>query len=224
MINIGSCGLHVLHGAYKTALKETDWELEKTLKAAHAIFKKSPARRADYLSANGHEERYDNKSLCAFFPLKFCGHRWLENGKAITRFLKIIDKLATSMTNIKESKSFPKNDERFPLLLCNTKSKIFPAYCEFSLSICRDIEPFLALFQAERPLAMFLYQKLQELILSLMEWLGKSDVLNGNGSVYKLLTLDLKSEENLIPLDSINIGFGAKSVLRKLSTTEKTLE
>ena len=28
----------------------------------------------------------------------------------------------------------------------------------------------------------------------------------------------------MIPLDSINIGFGAKSVLRKLSTTEKTLE
>ena len=74
LINIGSCGLHVLHGAYKTALKETDWELEKTLKAVHGIFKKSPARRADYLSANGHEERYDDKSLCAFFPLKFCGH------------------------------------------------------------------------------------------------------------------------------------------------------
>ena len=52
----------------------------------------------------------------------------------------------------------------------------------------------------------------------------KTDVLNANGSVYKLLTLDLKSEENLIPLDSINIGFGAKSVLRKLSTLEKTLE
>ena len=128
------------------------------------------------------------------------------------------------MTNLKESKSFPKNDERFPLLLCNTKSKIFPAYCEFSLSICRDIEPFLALIQVERPLAMFLYQKLRELILLLMEQFVKSDVLNANGSVYKLLTLDLKSEENLIPLDSINIGFGAKSVLRKLSTTEKTLE
>ena len=213
-----------LHGAYRTALKETDWELEKTLKAAHGIFKKSPARRAGYLSANGHEERYDDKSLCAFFPLKFCGHRWLENGKAITRFLEIIDKLATFMTNLKESKRFPKNDERFPLLLCNTKSKIFPAYCEFSLSICRDIEPFLALFQAERPLAMFLYQKLRELILSLMERFVKSNVLNANGSVYKLLTLDLKSEENLILLDSINIGFGATCVLRKLSTTEKTLE
>ena len=57
-----------------------------------------------------------------------------------------------------------------------------------------------------------------------MERFVKSDVLNTNGSVYNLLTLDLKSEENLIPLDSLNLGFGAKSVLRKLSTTEKTLE
>ena len=86
LINIGSCGIHVLYGVYKTALKETDWELEKNLKAAHGIFKKSPARRADYLSANGHEERYDDKSLCAFFPLKFCGHRWLENGKPLLVF------------------------------------------------------------------------------------------------------------------------------------------
>ena len=29
LINIGSCGLHVLHGAYKTALNETDWSLKK---------------------------------------------------------------------------------------------------------------------------------------------------------------------------------------------------
>ena len=70
LINIGSFGLHVLHGAYKTSLNETDWELDKTLKAAHDIFKKSPARQADYLSANAdylsanvHEEWYDDKLL-----------------------------------------------------------------------------------------------------------------------------------------------------------------
>ena len=40
----------------------------------------------------------------------------------------------------------------------------------------------------------------------------------------KLLTLDLKSKGNLIPLDSINVGFGAESVNRKLATTKKTLE
>ena len=77
----------MLHGAYKTGHKETDWEVEKNLKAAWGIFKKSPARRSDYLSDNGIEEKYDDKSTSSNFPLKFCGHRWLENGKVLTRFL-----------------------------------------------------------------------------------------------------------------------------------------
>ena len=52
----------------------------------------------------------------------------------------------------------------------------------------------------------------------------KSDVLDANTSTYKLLALDLKSGENLIPLDSIKLGYGAESVLRILPTTKKTLE
>ena len=56
-----------------------------------------------------------------------------------------------------------------------------------------------------------------------MEGFVKSDVLGANGSTYKLLTLDLKSEENLIPLDSSNIGFGAKSVLKKFKSLLKKL-
>ena len=29
LLNIESCGVHVLHGAYKTGHKKTDWEVEK---------------------------------------------------------------------------------------------------------------------------------------------------------------------------------------------------
>ena len=66
LVNIGSCGLHVLHGAYNAGHKETDWEVEKNLKAAWGIFKTSPARRSDYLSDNGIEERYDDKPTSAY--------------------------------------------------------------------------------------------------------------------------------------------------------------
>ena len=38
LIVIGSCGLHVVHGAYQTGLKATDWEQDKNLKAAYGIF------------------------------------------------------------------------------------------------------------------------------------------------------------------------------------------
>lgn len=42
----------------------------------------------------------------------------------------------------KAADKFPAKDERFPLLLQSITSSIFPAYCEFSLSVARDIEPF----------------------------------------------------------------------------------
>lgn len=224
LLNIGSCGLHVLHGAYKTGHSKVDWDVDKTLKAAHGIFKQSPARRADYLADNDIIDQPNDQAKKSLFPLKFCGHRWLENGKAITRFLEILNKIVIYLTQSKERKAWPAKDERFPLLFKNTKSKIFPAYCEFSLSICRDIEPFLTLFQSEKPLAMFLYTKLKELITSLLERFVRSDVIESNLSAYKMINLDLNKIENLLPIESINVGVGAKSVLSKLTTTEKTLE
>ena len=94
--------------------------------------------------------------------------------------MEISEKIANYLTLLKERKIWPPKDEGFPLLFKNTKSKIFPAYCEFSLSIYRDIEPFLNLFQSDKPLAMFLYTKLKELIVSLLERFVKPSVLEQN--------------------------------------------
>ena len=108
---------------------KVDWELDKTLKTAHGIFKHSSARRADYLADNDIIDQHDDQAMRSLFPLKFCGHRWLENGKATTHFMEIKEKVAKYLVLSKERKNWPAKDERFPLLLKNTKSKIFPAYC-----------------------------------------------------------------------------------------------
>ena len=105
------------------------------MKATYGIFKQSPARRADFLSDNNIVDCHDDQTMKSFFSHKICGHRWLENGKALTRCMEISEKRANYLTLSKERKTWPPKDERFPLLLKNTKSKIFPAYCEFSLSI-----------------------------------------------------------------------------------------
>ena len=46
--NVGRCELHVLHGALKTAFQDTDWSLDKILKAMWNLFHDSPARRETY--------------------------------------------------------------------------------------------------------------------------------------------------------------------------------
>ena len=214
-------------GHTKQHTQETDWDVMKTFKAAHGIMKKSPARRADYLHDNEIEVDDNDQAMKAFFPMSFSGTRWLENGKALERFLEINDKLGIFLSKSQEEgrENFDAKDERFPLLLSKTKSKIFEVYCEFSLSVCRNIEPFLTLFQAERPLAVFLYAKLREVILSLMGRFVKTSVIESNANnIVKLIKTDLPKEENLLDLDTVDIGFGAKKILRKFKTVEKPME
>ena len=49
IIDIGSCNLHVLHGAFKPGVEATDWFLNKILKAMWKIFDNSPARQDTYI-------------------------------------------------------------------------------------------------------------------------------------------------------------------------------
>ena len=50
------------------------------------------------------------------------------------------------------------------------------AALHFSLCISNEIEPYLVLFQAERPLVVFLFEKLKELLVSLMERFVRPEV------------------------------------------------
>ena len=90
LLNMGSCVLHVLHGAFGTGQKATGWNIDKLCKFSYSIFKRAPARREDYLRANELFESHLHKEVAYLFPQKFAGHRWLENGKALRRLLETI--------------------------------------------------------------------------------------------------------------------------------------
>ena len=45
LLNVGSCGLHLLYGVLGTGLEATQWNLGKILKAMWQIFHNSPARQ-----------------------------------------------------------------------------------------------------------------------------------------------------------------------------------
>ena len=74
LVVLGSCGLHIFHKVYKTGQQQTNWDLQKNMKAAHGILKKSPVRRSDYLAANNIEMTDDGSSVSEHSPMKFCAH------------------------------------------------------------------------------------------------------------------------------------------------------
>ena len=64
MIDIGTCGLHVVHGAFKCGTESTDWNIKETLKGSHELLHDTLARRAD---------------LIFRLPAIFCATKWIED-------------------------------------------------------------------------------------------------------------------------------------------------
>ena len=67
LINIGNCGLHVIHGAFKSGSEATNWNIKKVLRSAFLILHDSPARWEDYESVTGSKK----------YPLFFCATRFV---------------------------------------------------------------------------------------------------------------------------------------------------
>ena len=53
LLDVGSCALHVVHGAFRTGMKQTGWGIDQVLKSLHSLFHDTPARREDYIRIAG---------------------------------------------------------------------------------------------------------------------------------------------------------------------------
>ena len=91
---------------------------------------------------------------------------------------------------------------------------------EFTRCIINDIEPFLTIFQTERPLAVFVYEKMKELVVALMIRFIRPEILETHSSVKNLMKIDLTEKGNLLPSESVKVGFGAKKILSNLPTVQ----
>ena len=50
LMNISSCGLHIIHGAFKSGTEAASWQLKATLKSVLHLLHDSPAQRGDFTS------------------------------------------------------------------------------------------------------------------------------------------------------------------------------
>ena len=65
LINVGLCGFHIVHGAFRSVAQKRKWVVDSILKALYKLFGDFPARREDYSAITGSKK----------FPLPFCGNR-----------------------------------------------------------------------------------------------------------------------------------------------------
>ncbi|KAJ8959576.1 hypothetical protein NQ314_006225 [Rhamnusium bicolor] len=184
MIDLGSCGLHVIHGALPTGHKSAGWNINSFLTGLYWLFKDSPARRSDFMSM----------TKTNIFPYKFCQTRWVESSRAANRALLIFSDVKKYV-----------NDSKVKL----------PS----TVLLATTLEPFLKKFQSDEPLGPFLYTEVQILLINLLEKFVKKDVIPKDAK--KILNINFKDSEILLPLNKIDIGFASRKLLKNITESKK---
>ena len=212
LINIGACGLHVVHGAFKYGATATDWRLDKLLRSLWYTFSDSPAKREDYEVLSG----------SSMWPLRFCGTRWLEDLPVAERAVLIwpnIKKYITEVTKLPKSK-IPKS-QSFKNLQEFIRDPLIVAKLQFFICIARILGPFLKKFQTDQPMVPFLAQELQTILEAILTKFVKKSVLEGATTCAKIANIDVMKKDNLLPPKKVDIGFAAKMSMQKMQSTKE---
>ncbi|XP_071482987.1 uncharacterized protein, partial [Diadema antillarum] len=206
ILNIGSCRLHIVNGAFLTGAKEAEWEVESFLSSLYYLFSDSPARREDYQKITGDHT----------MPLKFCKTRWLENLPVAERAINIWESVCMYVKAVEEKKiPHPKNKSFETVLKC-TRIPDFVARLHFFISVAKLINPFLTDYQTDAPMLPFLAEDLTRMLASVMQRFLKLD-RNTITSPYKIMQIDVSDEAIQLPLTKIDIGFYTEKKLKDLT-------
>ena len=121
LLNTGSCGIHIVHGAFKDGCEAAGWTVQKTLSSLYWLFKDSPARREDYIKTTG----------SSVFPLKFCQHRWLENVSVAERALEVWPHMVKFVNAVKAKKVTDPKSKSYETISSGCSDPLMPAKMAF---------------------------------------------------------------------------------------------
>lgn len=215
LMDIGSCGLHSVHNAFKAGMRKTEWELDTFFYSLWNLFKDVPLRRSEYTGCTKSE----------IFPLKFCGTRWVENKKVAERAAKMMpslkvyvsavrDQIDTKMkaTNPGFRRSFVSvaSSKAFAVVQKYVNDPLVESKLAFFTCAADSVEPFLRTFQSEQPLAPFLHGDLTSLLRGAVDKIFKETYLDEIRSI-----MEVKFEEtNLRAAHNVDVGFATNVALK----------
>ena len=208
LLNIGSCGLHTLHNAFKSCF--SGWSLDKVLSSLYHLFKKAPARREDFLAINPN----------AKFPSKFCGNRWLENQPAVERALEIWPQVENFVKAVRDRKVNRPSCASFDVVKGACSDPLISAKFNFFLSMSMIFTPFLTKYQCDKPMIAFLATDLYELMRSILLRVVDREKMSALTSPSTLISFEL-SEDNLVDYPAVDVGFVTDDIIKDLVKKRK---
>ena len=207
LINVGSCSLHVVHGAFTTGARATEWTLDQLLRSVWYLFHDSPARREDFMEVTG----------SSLFPLNFCSTRWVEDVSVAERAVKIWPHV---LNYVKSFEGKPKSQvskiSSFSNLRDATQDPLtITIKLQVFISVANLLQPYLKMSQTEKPMLPFMAVDLEQLLRDLMLRFIKKSVLNEATFVTKPVRINVEDSQNHLAAKHVEIGLGAKNAIRQ---------
>ena len=181
LLDIGSCSLHVIHGAFWKGMNKTNWGIDSILKALHNLF---------------------DKSLAKWLEDKKVADRALEIRSHITTYISEI---------LKKLKHKIPATSSFVTVRSAVHDPLMPAKLAFFASTASIMLPYLQIFQSDAPLVPFVISELQTLLEMLMGKFVKWKELEKLDSASKISQFDVSLSEHHVASKDIDVGFAAKS-------------
>ena len=185
--------------------------MDQFLQHAYYLFHDVPAREEDYQTVTGSTE----------FPLKFCKHRWVENINVAERILDVFPALKKYVKSAEEKKVTKPKCTSFTTVVNWVKDPLALAKIEVFLSVARQVQPFLKLYQTDKPMVPFLEFDLRNMIMNILTRIMKPQKIpKREDSSAEFIKIKLDSE-NLLESHKIDVGYAAEKRLKRL--TEKKI-
>ena len=207
MVNIGSCGLHIIHGAFKTGIEATGWNMKKTMSGSYRVLHDTPARRADYTTV----------TMSIEFPFSFCATRWVEDDKVADRLLHIwpnMVKIVRFWEKLPKSKQ--PSSKSFLNVQTASNDVLTPVKLSFFSYFAGLFKPYLKKYQTRNPMVPYMHGDLVRLFKSVLKVIIKDDVITACKSSSMLLKVDMEKKANLKSNKECTIGFTTEGLLSDL--------
>ena len=203
LLDVGTCGLHTVHNAFKDGMDAAGWPVQKLLSGLYYLFKESPARREDYTTASGSSQ----------FPLKFCNHRWLENILVAERALEVLPNVEKYIESVQHKKCTEPKCSSYEVVTSALKDpQIVPKLLCF-ISIAKILKPFLTNYQTDRPMVPFVAMDLYRLCRNAMSRFITDSAMAEITSIVKLVNFDFEDKSKYKQHRKIDLGFEAENKL-----------
>ncbi|XP_071963464.1 uncharacterized protein [Antedon mediterranea] len=214
VLNIGSCGLHVMHNGFQSGVQSIDWKVYDILSSLQILFKDTPARREDFENATGTH----------VFGLKFCKHRWVENAAVAKRFLSVFPHLKTYIKQVTEKKINDPKTKSYDTLKAASVDLFTVPRMHFFVMVATQMETFLKKYQTDQPMIPFLEKDLVACLRGLLRLVIKPDVLSGLVNGQSFTNFNIDETKNHLLANKVDCGILASEHIKELIKKKKVSE